>query len=200
MLVTPSLNYVHRSYSIYLIIRLAPLYVCLSVSKLLRDRWTDCLDIWGKYAPDPGECQHLFFVTLNSRSRSQQRSNWLTQQPFKRFSSYLGYWCPLRLANILCNLVTLASRSRSQQRSNCLTQQPLERFSSYFAYWCPLGSANIMCILVTLTSMSRSQRRSNLLTQQPLGRFSSYLGYWCPLESANTLHILVTLMSKSRSL
>ena len=98
----------------------------------------------------------IYFVTLNSKSRSQWRSYWLTQQLLCRFRSYLRYWCPLGSTNTLRILVTLRSKSRSQRRSNQLTQQQVGRFSSYLEHWCPLVPANTLRILMTLRS--RSQR------------------------------------------
>ena len=44
--------------------------VCLSVAKLLRERWADWLQIWWKYVSNTGECCYLYFVTLAQRSRS----------------------------------------------------------------------------------------------------------------------------------
>ena len=59
--------------------------VCVCDAKLLRDRWTDLLQIWWKDASNTRTCPYLYFMTLTPRSRSPggQMSN-------LRLASYLG--------------------------------------------------------------------------------------------------------------
>ena len=115
--------------------------ICVSVCFSLNSSVTTgpVVFILGENMPLASGRVLIYFVTLNSKSRSQWRSNWLTQQMLCRFRSYLRYWCPLGSTNTLRILVTLRSKSRSQRSSNWLTQQPLGNLSHIWINGTPWG-------------------------------------------------------------
>ena len=53
-------------FSIYTIIAIGPLSVCLCVAELLRDQWSDQLDFWHKCQAHTRDCTY-FFGDLRSK-------------------------------------------------------------------------------------------------------------------------------------